>query len=116
MNNVQQTSFEPMVNPSKSSGGLLKLVIVTGIVVTFTSLGAYWLFLDNEDKIVIKDVAKSTVTSIVKDTPLETTVDDYFRKPLPNFVTKPRTTPGTMSGQMIKGYMSIPFNVSRASL
>ncbi len=110
MTDKNSSSFDAMSKPSKNRGGIVKLSIITLCAVALTAGGTYWLSRDNAEQKVILQKIQNNVEDVVKDTPFEPVVNVAFSNlnPLPSAVTKPRTTPGTLSGQSIHAEMSPP--------
>ncbi len=114
-----QKPFDNVTSPTKNRSGILTLSIITLFAVALTVGGTYWLSRDKAEQKAIVQTVQNTVQNVVKDTPLApvvTSVIDYINKePVPARVTKPRTTPGTLSGQSIHAQMSPPLGSKQKS-
>ncbi len=119
MPNNTQTHFNGVASPTQKGSGMLKLSIITFFAVVLTAGGTYWLSRDSAEQKAILQNVQTTVQDAVKDTPLvplvENVIDYIHAKPLPATVTKPSTTPGTLSGQNIHAQMSPPLGNKQSS-
>ncbi len=108
--NIQMHKMQEMPQPTPGKGGAWKL---GGLVVVFVAiLGAagFWLMQTPETQDNLREQAASAIDGATGDSLLRG-LGNAVRKsppPPPDYVTNPRTQPGTLAGQKLKGTVGVP--------
>lgn len=108
--NAPESTMTEIPRPTPGKGGAFKLVLFTILACVLLGVAALWLFQSPERQDNLREQAATTLDDATKDTLLQG-LGNIVRKsppPPPEYVTNPRTRPGTLAGQNVQGTVGVP--------
>ena len=106
----QMKGIGKMPQPTPGKGGGAKLGVLATLFLAALGGAAYWLLQSPETQDSLREQAASAIDGATKDSLLQG-LGNAIRKappPPPEYVTNPRTQPGTLAGQKLKGSVGVP--------
>lgn len=108
--NIQMNKMQEMPQPTPGKGGAWKLGALVVVFVAVLGAAAFWLLQTPETQDSLREQAASAIDGATGDSLLRG-LGNAVRKsppPPPDYVTNPRTQPGTLAGQKLKGTVGVP--------